>query len=492
MKNLSALLIPLAALTACTNSEPHPSPNQPPVVVVPGEGNTPEYNPAETPSFTYTITPYSGQTATDVPSYPQGNSDLNPDENLWEAVVTVTYSGSTASVAGAEDAGVIARVTGANVDLNLGLSQLVKVVATGSSSNGSLRISGDRKHLLELDNLTLTSTDRPAINDQNKKRVFLKLTGKSAITDGPQYVATAEDRKGCFFAEGHVVLCGSGVLQVEGHYRHGFATDGFLFVNPGASLVVTDAAKNAIHVKGSGVNNEFRGIEITGGYIYANTSAPAGKAMKCDSEIRLRGGRLDLSCSGNPAFDTTDNTLSSSACIKSDAAVYVSGSEISMCATGHGGKGINAEGNVMISGGTTSAAISGDGVEDQGDTSTPKAIVSHQTLSISGGLVCLSAIGHNAAGLEADAEIAIDGGVSYVFGSSFGIKSPKASVNKGILICGGSRNSTIASSNVTLTDYPSVTADEESLLMTDDGSAIRATFRWPVALSPAQLLTAGI
>lgn len=474
-------LLAALALASCTNTAPYP---EMPPVVVPGEGNTPDYDPTETPAFSYEIASYSGLTATDTPEYPVGNSDLNPDENDWEATVTVTYADETATVTGNSEA-VGVMVNGANVDLNLGTTKFIKVIATGTSANGSLRLSGDRKHMLVLDNLTLTSTDRPAINDQNKKRVFLCLEGKSAIADGPNYVNSVEDRKGAFFSEGHVVLCGSGVLEVEGKYRHGFATDGFLYVNPGATLVVTDAAKNAIHVKGSGLKNEYRGIEVTGGYVYANTSAPAGKAMKCDTEIRLRGGRIDLNCSGNPAFDTTDNTLSSAACIKCDAEVIISGGTVNLTATGSGAKGINSDTNVSISGGTITAALSGDGVQDQGDTSTPKGIVAHGSLAISGGGIYVSAIGLNASALESDNAVNIDGGVTYTFGRAYGLKTPDANATKGVVLCGGERNSAMTGGHAY--SYDAVGADEVTRL-TNNGQLV-GTFRWPVALAPASLLT---
>lgn len=474
-------LLATLVLTACTNTPPHTAL---PPVIVPGEGNTPAYNPSEIPAFAYDITPYAGQVATDSPSYPVGNNDLNPDENIWEATVNVVFNGENAEVTGDVDA-VTVMVNGANVDLNLGTTKFVKITATGSSANGSLRLSGDRKHMLELDNLTLTSSDRPAINDQNKKRVFLLLAGRSVISDGPNYVNTAEDRKGAFFSEGHVVICGSGVLEVEGKYRHGFATDGFLYVNPGATLVVTNAAKNAIHVKGSGLKNEYRGIEVVGGRIYANTSAPAGKAMKCDTEIRLRGGHIDLNCSGAPAFDTTDGTLSSAACIKCDAEVYVSGGIINLTATGSGAKGINSDTDVNITGGTLTAALSGDGVQDQGDTSTPKGIVAHGSLNISAGGVYICAIGLNSSALEGDNAINIGGGVTYAFGRSYGLKALVGTISRGVVLIGGARNA--ATNGGIALSYPEVQAGEVTRLTSSAG--LLGTFRWPVALAPATLLT---
>lgn len=482
-KAAAILALPLLMLAACTNDEPNPELIT--GVIVPGEGDTPDYDPEATPSFSYDIAPYAGQTATDAVSYPAGNPDLNPDENRWENVVTVTYHGAGATVTGASEAGVTASVNGANVDLALGSGKQIRIVCTGASDCGSLRLTGGHKHLLELNNLTLKSTDRPAINDQIKKRVFVVLKGKNSLEDSADYIVTSEQRKGCFFAEDHIILCGDGVLQIKGNYRHGLVTDGFLFVNSGATLAVTDAAKNAIHVKGSGVNNDFRGIEIVGGYVYANSSAPAGKAMRCDGSIRLRGGVLSLNCSGDAATDPDDNTLSSSACIKTDTDLLLSGGSVSLCATGHGGKGVTADRDILISGGRLSVDVSGDATSAQGDSSVPKGLNAHRNIAVTAGGVSVSAIGAGSTALGADFDMTISGGVTYAFGTAYGVKAQTSTVNKGIFLCGGAESTAVVGTESNA--YENIEPDLVTTLRNSEGRTI-GTFRWPVALPAATLL----
>ncbi len=481
----SLLLLPLVMLAACTNPDPNPIGGRPNDMIVPGEGNTPDYVPSDIPEFSYAIVQYDGQTADDQATYPANDIDLNPDLTTWTDNITVTYSGDKATVTGPGKA----TINGANVDISLPTDKLCRIVVTGSSSNGSLRISGDRKHLLQLENLTLTSTDRPAINDQVKKRVFVNLVGKTVVEDGATYAVTAEDRKGCFFAEDHVIIGGSGALQIKGNYRHGLATDGFLFVNSGATLVVTDAAKNAIHVKGSSSqNNAFRGIEVVGGYIYANTSAPAGKAMKCDGTVRIRGGELSLNCSGIAAWDNVDGSLSSAACIKSDKNVSISGADLTLTATGAGAKAINAATDIEISGGTLHIAMTGSQSSEQGDISTPKGLGCNGILRISGGGTYISATGAGARAIDADGGTDISGGVSYAFGRAWGLRTAAATaaVTAGVLLSGGEQNTQIegcASYN-----YQNVTPDQETTIMNETEDAVLAAFRWPVAIPTANLL----
>lgn len=484
-------LLPVLAVGACTSPEPNPTPAPVDPVEVPGEGYTPEFNPRFTPSFNYDIVAYGGEVAADAPQYAATDDGLNPQLTVWKYLVDVQFDGANSpQVRIPTGCPATVSVTDCNVDLNLGDTDYIKVVAHGKCDSGSLRISGNRRHLLQLNDLQLTSTDRPAINDQNGKRVFLELAGQNAIADGVQYVAAVtpdEDRKGCFFAEGNVVVCGDGVLEVKGNYGHGFATDGFLFVNPGATLVVTDAVRNAIHVKGSASEaNAYRGIEIVGGYVYANTSAPRGKAMKSDSNIVIRGGEVSLNCSGDATIDPNDGGLSSAACIKSDLTVQITGGSVSLTATGNGAKGIKANGAVTLGGGELFVALSGDAMLGGGDSATPKAIKADSNLTIKGGGNYVSARGAGAIGIEAGFNINIDGGVTYTFGSVQGICcGGKPAYTGGVMLAGGTTNARFPDMlEQTLTD---VAAQTVSSIMSEDGKELLGSFRWPVAMKNATL-----
>lgn len=482
-------LLPLLAFAACTSPEPNPV-TPPAIVEIPGEGFTPEFNPEFVPSYSYNIQPYDGKVASDAPQYPGMDDGLNPGLTVWKYLIDIKFDGTNAPQVKIP-AGCSATVAteNGNVDIDLGDTDFIKVVASGQSESGSLRISGNRRHLLQLNELQLSSTDRPAINDQNGKRVFLELVGRNVISDGSTYVSApfGEDRKGCFFAEGNVILCGDGSLEIKGNYSHGFATDGFLYVNPGATLAVTDAVRNAIHVKGSTSEaNAFRGIEIAGGYVYANTSSPRGKALKSDSHIQIRGGEVSLNCSGDAAIDPSDGTLSSAACIKSDLSVIISGGLVNLTATGDGAKGIKANSSVTLAGGELYVALSGNAMQGGGDSATPKGIKADGDMIISGGGNYISARGIGSNGIEAGYDLTISGGVTYTFGSSQGIISGSTGqFSGGIAIAGGASNSDFKGAyTMALTNVPAL---EISKIMSEDGAQVLASFRWPVAMPSATL-----
>lgn len=491
MKTKTSLaLVSLLAFAACTSPDPNPTPTPPAVVEAPGEGYTPDFDPEFVPSYSYKILPYDGKVAADAPQYPYDDDGLNPDLTAWKYIVDVAFNGAeTPEVRVQTGCNASVSITDGNVDIDLGDTDYIKVVAHGRSEAGSLRLSGNRRHLLQLDNLELKSADRPAINDQNGKRTFLELAGRNVISDGTAYVAAplGEDRKGCFFAEGNVVLCGDGVLEVEGNYSHGFATDGFLYVSPGATLVVTDAVRNAIQVKGSASEaNAFRGVEVVGGYVYANTSSPRGKAMKSASNILIRGGEVNLNCSGHAAIDPEDGSLSSAACIKSDLSVSVTGGLVNLTATGDGAKGIKANGSVTLGGGELYVALSGNAMKGEGDSATPKGVKADGNMMITGGGNYVSARGAGSVGIESGYAINIDGGVTYTFGTAHGIYfGTSGAYSKGHLLAGGMNNSVFPDvMNLQLND---VKSQYVSKIYSEDGKELLGSFRWPVDMASATL-----
>lgn len=478
-----------AAMTACSNDDANPS--KPIDPIEPIEPEQPEYQPGQTPDFRYRIAEWDGTVADDIAADVTDPADEDSywENNQWEQVVTVTYTGTTATVTGHKSP-VRFTTDGAHVNLSLG-GVKARVIATGESADGSLRITGEKRHMLTLSALNLKSSRGPAINDQNKKRVFLNLEGDSYLEDAPEYAPAAsadEDRKGCFFAEGHVIMSGSGVLHITGRQRHSLATDGYLMIRPGVTIVVNDAAKNAISAKGG--NTTGYGIIMRGGYIYANTSAPAGKVLKSDLLIDIQGGTLDLNCSGDPAIDPDDNTLSSAACIKGGADVIIRSGSHTMTATGHGGKGINATGAIIVSGATTTIACAGDRLEDSNDSSTPKGVKTDSNLSVLGGTLNVSAIGSGSIGVEVNGIASQQHGIVYTFGVADAWRTTTAAeIVEGTFIAGGATLSTPKASG--LNSYQEsgldVKAPTRIVLVTTnpEDTKVYATFKWPVAVSPA-------
>ncbi len=345
------------------------------------------------------IHPYDGQTATDASAdKPTSNTDFYWEASEFPNKVEIVYKGNTAEVKNSNPS-VNVHVDGAYVTVEALVNNVsgVEIIASGSSEDGQLKIYGAARTLLTLKGLELTSKRGPAINNQNKKRLFVNLTKGTVnkLADAVEYAedpfylpgasSITEDRKGCLFSEGHLVFCGQGVLRVRGNYRHGIATDGYMYTRPGVTVVVDDAARNAIHVKGDA--KDGYGIQITGGYIYANTSAPGGRAMKCDLTVNVYGGTLSLNTSGDAVYDEETQDLQSAACIKADANVNLVGGTLTLKSTGKGGKGINSNYNVYLSGAKVTVSAVGDKATDDGRdlSSSAKGVKADGICIISGG-----------------------------------------------------------------------------------------------------------
>ena len=398
----------------------------------------------DTPDFDSTITAWDGQTADDA-----ALDVVGTDEDIyWEAngfddggvTVNVVYSGNTATVT-TSDASVKYYTDGAYVTIDMLTNSVknVEIVVSGKSDDGQLKIYGEKKFKLTLSGVELTSTKGPAINDQCKKRTFVHLTeGKTnRLTDAASYSddskylnggsSSSEDRKGCFFSEGNLIFSGTGVLVVEGNYKHGIVTDGYFYMRPGVTIAVTGAAKNAIHVKGD--EDDGIGVYMAGGLVYANVSSTAGKGIKTDLDAEIAGGKLLLNTSGNATYDSDENDTSSSAGIKTDGNVIISGGTHTLKSTGTGGKGINADGEIRISGGeTTVTTTGGKYYYSQSLTSSPKGMKADGNITVSGGTLNISVTGvsDGSEGLESKTTLTVTGGEVYSYAYDDAINASSA------------------------------------------------------------------
>lgn len=389
----------------------------------------------DAPGFDPTITSWDGQKADDAALDIVGtDGDIYWEVNSFGrdnggVTVNVVYSGSTATV-NSSDNSVICYTDGAYVTIDM-LTNSVKnaeIVVSGKSDDGQLKIYGEKKFKLTLSGMDLTSSKGPAINDQCKKRAFVhltegttnRLTDAVKYSDEPRYLngesSASEDRKGCFFSEGNLIFSGTGVLVVEGNYKHGIVTDGCFYMRPGVTIAVTGAAKNAVHVKGDDDDNI--GVYVGGGLLYANVSSTAGKGIKTDLDAEIAGGKLLLNTSGNATYDSDEKDTSSSAGIKADGNVIISEGTHTLKSTGTGGKGINADGVVLISGGeTTVTTTGGKFYYSTSLTSSPKGVKADGDINISDGKLNISVTGvsDGSEGLESKATLTVTGGEIYSY-----------------------------------------------------------------------------
>jgi hypothetical protein len=392
----------------------------------------------DVPEFDSTITEWNGQTATDGSLDEVGSdADFYYEANNFKNTVKITYNGETASVE-SSNKNVNINQNGAYVCVDMATNTVsgVEIIVSGKSDNGGLKIYGSKKFKLTLNGVELTSQRGPAINSQCKKRIFVhladdttnKLTDCASYVDDTYYLETTdEDRKGCFFSEGNLVFSGKGTLVVAGKKKHAIATDGYFWMRPGVTIVVSEAAKNGIHVKGD--SDDGIGVKINGGLIYANISSVAGKAIKTDLDVDIEGGELLLNTSGDATYDEDEKDTSSAACIKADGSITINGGKLTLKSTGVGGKGLNADTDINVAGGeTTITTTGGKYYYTQSLTSSPKGVKADGNVNISGGKLNISVTGQSdgSEGLESKKEMTISGGETYVYAYDDAINAASA------------------------------------------------------------------
>ena len=355
--------------------------------------------------------------------------------------VYIRWDGTSVSVTGDKVSGVSVSANGGAVVVNNNADG-TEFVLEGSSADGSIKFYGNRAFLITLEGLNLTSQSSPAINNQGSKTCFISMAnGKSNIlADAEVYRDTVagEDCKACLFSEGEIVFCGNDALSVIGRHRHAIATDDYLVMNEEATVIVLEAARDAIHT------NEFVHIEggaltiidsgadgidcggslsLSGGAVSITTSATKGKCIKTVGDVWVSGGTLALNNSGDALWNAgtgTEVDYSCAACLKTDGSFSFMGGNIKANATGRSTRGIHVKRDFIMSGGVADVTASGDAyqIDTLSDFTASNGLRVKGNMSVTGGKFVANASGAGAMAVRVKGDYTQSGGL--VKGSASG------------------------------------------------------------------------
>lgn len=359
----------------------------------------------------------------------------------WTSVtdnqVTVTYNGTTAavSVAGNVARYVLPTVNGAHVSVAQSNTadvdgDEITYQLSGTSADGEFALSGAYKCTVSLNGLTLTNPSGAAINSTNKKRlqVSAKKGTVNTLTDGANGA-----QKGCLYSKGQIQLQGNGTLNVSGQTAHAIKSGDYISVK-NLTLNITSAVKDGIS------SNKY--FLMKSGIV--SISGVGDDGIQCDLES-------DKDATGA----TTDHEDENS------GNVYIESGTLTVGTTAAASKGVKAEGDVVVSGGTVSVTTSGDGTwdEDELDTKAACGLSASKNMTISGGTLTLQSSGQGGKCLKCDSVLTISGtavinatatGTEYTYtydGTSYS-SSPKA-IKAGYRVEKASSESRTVSSEVT-------------------------------------------
>ena len=388
--------------------------------------------------------------------------------SLEDNCVTVEYNGTTAMVTVAENITDYLTVTqsGAHVSIaqSNDLASEITYTLSGSSTDGEFYMSGSYKATIELNGLSLTNAmpvySGAAIHIQNSKRINVKvITG----TTNTLVDAASGSQKGCLYVKGHAEFKQKGTLNVIGNVKHGIKAGEYISIK-NATINVTSAVGDGIscnqyflmesgtvNISGAdddGIQCDLDGdtptgittdhededsgnVYISGGTITITCDAIAAKGIKSAGDIYISDEPIiNITTTGIGKWDEEELETKAACGLNADGNIDISGGTLSLTSTGSGGKGMKCDTLMTISGGDITVATSGGLYYNNGTTentnytgntdninsayySSPKGIkagtktevgTNNYTYSggliISGGNIHVTTSGHNGEGIE--------------------------------------------------------------------------------------------
>ena len=360
-------------------------------------------------------------------------SEDDISNTTFSRMITVTYSGSSASVTG--DYYGYVSTSGANVTVkNTGTENIIYKL-TGTSTNGSFKLYSSKKQAILLSGLTLTNPSGAAINNQSGKRTFVIVEGSNTLADGSSAAYTTsddEDMKAVIFSEGQLVFSGSGSLTVNAANKQGksaIVSDDYVRIMGSPYITVSSGSSAGHGIRGK----EY--VQISDGTISVTTTAAMKKGIGSDDYVLVEGGESTINVSGGVAYDSDDAEYKGTAGIKADNYFAMTGGKVTIKNTGAGGKGISAGSynydetshklsDSYISGGTLSITTTGS---ESNDVSSKGIKIGYKeksgnkyvyggNLVISGGKIVVSV--SKSEGVEAKGNMTFNGGETYVTSSA--------------------------------------------------------------------------
>lgn len=377
---------------------------------------------------------YSNSKANVVASSPTMSASGTSQSDLADNNVTITWSGSTATVDVADNiADALTVSNNAGVVSILQSDALANEVTYTLSGNGtgSFYNDGSYKASYVFNSLTLTSSDSAVVNIDNGKRLDITLNGTSTLTD-----ASNGSHKGTLMMNGHSQFSGTGTLVLKGNTKNalwadeyvwltsgftgtikvtGAANDGFninqYYQQDGGSVVISGVGDDGIAVSAtSDTTDEYNGqIFLNGGSANITVTATAAKGIKCDALFTITGGEYTVTTSGGGTYDSSERDAKGCSCLNTDGNMLVSGGTLTLKSTGAGGKCIKVDGTLTQTDGTIVATSTGAQYKYSSYTCSAKAIKADGAINVSGGQMTASASSHEA--IESKSTITISGGV---------------------------------------------------------------------------------
>ena len=234
------LMASVASVTSCTQDDPYEEyfNNWMNNNVTPNTSSGNSSTTGELASFDVAIDKTTAE-PTDVASayYPDEEDML--ENNDFSTEVAIDLSNPVSKTVD----GVEITVNGSHVTANHGSEKKVCYVVSGSTTNGSLTILGDKKYAVKLNGVSITNPDSAALNLLSNKRAFVILADgtTNTLTDG-----VGGSQKGTLYCKGKLLFNGSGSLSVTGNTNNGIHSADYITFSKGCDIYVKVAKNHGV------------------------------------------------------------------------------------------------------------------------------------------------------------------------------------------------------------------------------------------------------
>ncbi len=405
------LMASAASVTSCTQDDPYEEyfNNWMNNNVIPNTSSGNSATTGELASFDVAIDKTTAEPTDVATAYYPDEEDML-ENNDFSTEVAIDLSNPVSKTVN----GVEITVNGSHVTANHGSEKKVCYVVSGSTTNGSLTILGEKKYVVKLNGVSITNPDSAALNLLSNKRAFVILADgtTNTLTDG-----VGGSQKGALYCKGKLLFNGSGSLSVTGNTNNGIHSADYITFSKGCNIHVKATENHGVKAND--------GVFVNGGILNIEVSAAAAKGINSESHIIINGGRTTVLTTGNGAYDITDKSVKGAACIKTDSTLTVNGGELWLKSTGSGGKGINVDMEANFNGGSVYVVTTGGQYKINNDSSSPKGIKVDGNINISGGRIWVRTTGYNGEGIETKKQMTITGGevASYAYDDAINSKS---------------------------------------------------------------------
>ncbi len=354
----------------------------------------------ELTTFTIEIDKTTAEPSTSAAEYFPDDED-NLDNNSFTTEVAIDMSNPMAKT----ENGVTITVNGGHITANHASTKNICYVVSGTTSNGSFTVVGDKKYEVKLNGVTITNPDSAALNLLSGKRAYIVLADGTTnkLTDG---TTSSNDHKGALYCKGKLFFNGSGKLEVYGNYNNAIHSADYIIFRKGNNVYAKSTANHGIKAND--------GIYINGGILNVEVTAAAAKGINCESQIIVNGGRTTVITTGDGTYDTEDKEAKGAAGMKADSTFTMNAGVVKLMSSGSGGKGLKADYPSVINGGEMYVITKGGQYKGNNDTASPKGIKIDDDLTINGGKILVRTSGSNGEGIESKSELTITGGTVMV------------------------------------------------------------------------------